>query len=72
MAIPWVGVMTIEGPLALFVVAFGVSSAFVHRLQSSIDPNLSPGFFTSGVVSPITAELAIVSRDIEGVGCTFL
>lgn len=51
MAIPWVGVMTIEGPLALFVVAFGVSS-----------------FFTSGVVSPITAELAIVSRDIEGVG----
>lgn len=26
-------------------------------------------FFTSGVISPLTAELAAISRGVEGVGC---
>ena len=29
----------------------------------------SLAFFTSGVLSPMTTELAIVSRNLEGVGC---
>ncbi|KAF5355684.1 hypothetical protein D9756_004003 [Leucocoprinus leucothites] len=51
LAIPWWGVITIDGPLALFGVAFALEN-----------------FFTSGVISPLTAELAAVSRNIQGVG----
>ena len=29
-------------------------------------------FFSSGVISPVTAELATVSRNIDGVGCASL
>ncbi|KAJ3575911.1 hypothetical protein NP233_g775 [Leucocoprinus birnbaumii] len=51
LAIPWWGVITIKGSLALFGVSFALES-----------------FFTSGAISPLTAELAAVSRNIQGVG----
>jgi len=51
LSLPWRGVVIVQGPLALFIVAFAVEA-----------------FFTSGVISPLTAELASVSQSIEGVG----
>ncbi|TRM57206.1 major facilitator superfamily domain-containing protein [Schizophyllum amplum] len=51
LAVPWWVVITIDGHIALFIVAYCFENLFV-----------------SGVVSPLTAELAAVARDIEGVG----
>ncbi|TRM62992.1 major facilitator superfamily domain-containing protein [Schizophyllum amplum] len=51
LGIPWWVVITIDGHIALFIVAYCFENLFV-----------------SGVVSPLTAELAAVARDIEGVG----
>jgi len=51
LAIPWWIVASIDGPLALFIVAFIIEN-----------------FFTFAVVSPVTAELAAVAQDIDGVG----
>lgn len=51
LSLPWWVVVIIQGPLALFIVAFAVEI-----------------FFTSGLISPLTAELASVSQSIEGVG----
>ncbi|KAL1732632.1 major facilitator superfamily domain-containing protein [Schizophyllum commune] len=51
LGLPWWAVITIDGHLALFIVAYCFENLFV-----------------SGVVSPLTAELAAVARDIEGVG----
>ncbi|KAG6814450.1 hypothetical protein H0H92_007454 [Tricholoma furcatifolium] len=51
LAVPWILVMIIRGPLALFIVAFALEM-----------------FFASGVISPITAELARVAEGIDGVG----
>ena len=60
--------MSIESKLGLFIVAFGLSSTCprisgYHCMFSS-----RPGFFGSGVLPPLTAELAAVARGIEGVG----
>ncbi|KAF8912925.1 major facilitator superfamily domain-containing protein [Gymnopilus junonius] len=51
LALPWWIIITIQGPLALFISAFAIES-----------------FFTSAIISPVTAELAAVSRGMEGVG----
>jgi hypothetical protein len=79
-SVPWWVLMLIEGHLALFIVSYAIASTydisgtylFVIGIQANpVYQILFSAFFTVGLISPITAELAAVSRSIEGVGCTF-
>lgn len=51
LTIPWWIVITIDGPLALFITAYALQNLFI-----------------SGVLAPLTAELALVARTLQGVG----
>lgn len=63
------GLMIVQQSLALFISTFVLASTSTLQLPVSSANPASVAFFTSGVVSPVTAELAAVSRDIKGVGC---
>ena len=71
LTIPWILVTIIERWLALFIVAFALESwsnmSTTHMTVNS--SHVLVGFFFSGIISPITAELAAVSRDYDGLGC---
>jgi hypothetical protein len=74
LAVPcWIAV-TIRANLAIFIIAF----AFESRLSRAngvklayTDGFMSLDLCTSAFVAPVTIELALVSRRISGVGCTF-
>ena len=70
LAVPWWVVMTLQSSLPLFLVAFVIESTFRQspRLYM-LTSQPAVALFTSGVVSPLAAELAAVSRNIKGVGC---
>ncbi|KAF7967037.1 hypothetical protein HWV62_35996 [Athelia sp. TMB] len=59
----WVSVITLVGSLPWWGLMIVQES-----LALFISTFVLATFFTSGVVSPVTAELAAVSRDIKGVG----
>jgi hypothetical protein len=69
LALPWWVMLVITGPLTLFIISFAIEGEFPSKSPSYDDDKESLAFFTAAVVSPLTAELAVVSRGIEGVGC---
>jgi hypothetical protein len=69
LATPWWGVLTKDGSLALFGVAFAFESELARNAEGIRSTQGFLGFFSSGAISPLTAELAAVSRNIQGVGC---
>lgn len=68
-ALPWWVVMIVQRSLAFFIVTFAIQCKSTVSMDSAMLNFRREAFFTSGVVSPVTAELAAVARGMEGVGC---
>ncbi len=71
-SIPWWVLITVRSSLAYFIVMFAIEST--SRTPTARLPSLTAvvDFFTAAVMSPLTAELAAVSRAHVGVGCAYL
>jgi len=69
-ALPWWIVISFRLPVWMFVTAFAIES---RSLLTILDPYvILPGwlgFFSSGLNSLVSAELAAVARNNEGIGC---
>lgn len=71
--IPWWGALTRTFSLAFFIASFAIESALHPRLVlAPTECTMSRAdFFIAAVVSPVTAELASITRTMDGVGCKF-
>ncbi|KAL0950625.1 hypothetical protein HGRIS_007416 [Hohenbuehelia grisea] len=71
LSMPWWMLMIIQGKLAVFIVFFVFASKYFSTTTVALFSCLHPsvGLFNSGIVSPVTAELAAAASSIEGVGC---
>ncbi|OBZ73324.1 putative MFS-type transporter C18.02 [Grifola frondosa] len=59
--IPWWAALTKQFSLVFFIVAYGIEIAPTNLYRS-------PDFFIAAVASPVTAEIAAITRGMEGVG----
>jgi MFS transporter, DHA1 family, solute carrier family 18 (vesicular amine transporter), member 1/2 len=68
-ALPWWIVISVRLPIWLFVTAFAFESRSSATIQNICVNHGFAGFFSSGLNSIVSAELAAVARDNEGIGC---
>lgn len=69
LTLPWWIVLALRKSIALFIIALALQSERPVLPVGSFLCASFLGFFVSGVVPPVTAELAAVSRNMPGVGC---
>jgi len=72
LGIPWWGAIILKGSLVQFLTIFAFESEvspYLPCFSRTYRWVTSVALFTSGLVSPLMAELAAVSRSIQGVGC---
>jgi len=73
LSLPWWVVIIIEYKLAFFIAVFALQCMLSIALSLKWLPTylFTAAFFTSGVIAPVTAELAAVARDLDGIGCEY-
>ena len=69
LSVPWWVVMTIRGPIALFGSSLALSSESTSLKRNGLSYSVPAVFFLSGVLPPLTADLAAAARKVPGLGC---
>ncbi|OSX63063.1 hypothetical protein POSPLADRAFT_1046397 [Postia placenta MAD-698-R-SB12] len=66
--IPWWGLLTLKFSVAFFIVSFAIESKMVAFVMLIYAELFCVDLFIAAVASPLTAELAAITRKIDGVG----
>ncbi|KAF9812727.1 hypothetical protein IEO21_06035 [Rhodonia placenta] len=66
--IPWWGLLTLKFSVAFFIVSFAIESKMIVLVKQLSAEIYCVDLFIAAVASPLTAELAAITRKMDGVG----